>query len=113
MTLIRSIAIGVLFSMLFTYAMHYFGEWKMENYRPDPDTTSSVIVFNKCAVFNDVHILRPNTTTSSGNDVTNELKLTGSFMNFFDGHVVVMIIIAIVLGLIVFGIRTGLKKNVS
>src|SRR5215207_8945288 len=88
-TVIRSLATGVLLSMITTYLLHVFGEWKLENYRPDPDTTGSLILYNTCAVFGDEHILRPN-NISTISDSIDGTKLTGSFMNFFDGHIPAM-----------------------
>ena len=104
MVIIRSLATGVLLSMLISYLVHVFGKWRLENYRPDPETTSSLVLYNTCAVFGDEHILRPDNiaTTSEGIDAT---KLTGSFMNFFDGHIAVMVILSVVSGGIIFLLR--------
>jgi len=110
-TLIRSIAIGVLLSMLFTYGVHVFGKWEVENYRPDSQTTSSVLLYNKCAVFGDTHTLRPNSDISSMGDSIDGIKLGGSFMNFFDGHLVAMVVLSLVLDIIVFAIRSRITKN--
>lgn len=110
-TLIRSIAIGVLLSMLFTYGVHVFGKWEIENYRPDSQTTSTVLLHNTCAVFGATHTLRPNTDVSSMGDGIDGTKLSGSFMNFFEGHIVAMVILALVLGMAIFAIRKRTKKS--
>ena len=108
-TFVRSLATGILLSMLASYLLHVFGEWKLENYRPDPDTTSSLIVYNTCAAFGDQHILRPN-NISSMSDGVDEMKFTGSFMNFFDGHIPAMILLSLVFGGIIFLIRRSLQR---
>ena len=110
-TLARSIAMGVLLSMLFFYGVHVLGTWEVENYRPDEETTSTVLLHNKCAVLGDTHTLRPNTDVSAMGDGIDGTKLGGSFMNFTDGHVVGMAILSLLLGGIIFAIRTRLKKN--
>ena len=110
-TLARSIATGVLVSMLFFYGVHVLGKWEIENYRPDEETTSTVLLHNKCAVLGDTHTLRPNTDISAMSDGIDGTKLGGSFMNFTDGHVVGMAILSLLLGGIIFAIRTRLKKN--
>jgi len=107
----RSLAIGVLLSMLFFYGIHVFGEWKIENYRPDPETTSSVVLHNKCAIFGDTHTLRPNTDVSGMGEGIDGTKLAGSFMNFFDGHVIAMIIVSILLGGLIFVFRNRRKTH--
>ena len=109
--LARSIAMGVLLSMLFFYGVHVLGTWEVENYRPDEDTTSTVLLHNKCAVLGDIHTLRPNTDVSAMGDGIDGTKLGGSFMNFTDGHVVGIAILSLLLGGIIFAIRTRLKKN--
>lgn len=38
-------------------------------------------------------------------------KLGASFMNFFDGHIGAMILLAILLGAIIFVFRNRIKKN--
>ena len=43
---IRSLAAGVLLSMAFTYAVHVLGTWTVENYRPDDQTTYTVLLHN-------------------------------------------------------------------
>src|SRR5215204_2094124 len=110
-TFIRFLAIGVLLSMAFTYSVHVMGEWKIENYRPDSQTTSTVLLHNKCAVFGVLHTLRPNTDMSTLGDGIDGTKLGGSFMNFIDGHVVVMIILSLVFGVGILLIRNAVKKN--
>ena len=109
--LARSIAMGVLLSMLFFYGVHVLGTWEVENYRPDEETTSTVLLHNKCAVLGDTHTLRPNTDVSAMGDGIDGTKLGGSFMNFTDGHVVGIAILSLLLGGIIFAIRTRLKKN--
>ncbi len=103
--LTRSIAMGVLLSMLSFYGIHVFGTWEVENYRPDPETTSSVLLHNKCAVLGSEHTLRPNMDVSAMDSGINGTKLAGSFMNFFDGHIIAMIIFSMVLGGIIFMLR--------
>ena len=102
--LARFFAGGMLLSMVAVYLLHYFGTWEQGTERPDPETTSSVIVMNKCAVLGDVHILRPGSSLTT-NDNTKKLKLGASFMNFFDGHIVMIIVIAFELTLTMFLIR--------
>ena len=104
-------AMGVLLSMLLTYAAHVFGRWNSENYRPHSQTTFTLLLYNKCAVFGDTHTLRPNTGISSMGDGINGTKLTGSFMSFTDGHVVAMTILSVVLGGCIFALRSKLKKS--
>jgi hypothetical protein len=98
MIFVRSTAMGVLLSMFFFYAIHVLGEWQLENYRPDPETTSSVLLHNKCAILGNTHTLRPNTGISAIGDGIEEIKLTGSFMNLIDGHVPAMAILSLLLG---------------
>lgn len=101
----RSIAMGVLVSMVFFYAIHVFGEWRIENYRPDPETTSSVLLHNTCAVAGAHHTLRPGADAGELGEGISGLKLMASFMNFFDGHIVGMISLALLLGGAIFFIR--------
>jgi hypothetical protein len=103
--LVRSIAIGVLLSMVFFYSIHVFGTWEIENYRPDPETTYTVLLHNKCAVLGNTHTLRPNTDVSGMGEGIDVTKLGGSFMNFFDGHIAGMIILSLLLGGVIFTIR--------
>lgn len=110
-SLARSMAMGILLSMAITYGAHVFGTWKMENYRPDPETTSSLLLYNKCALFGDTHTLRPATGISSLSDGIDGTKLAGSFMSFSDGHVAAMVILSVVLGGIIFFIRKMLSKK--
>lgn len=44
-------------------------------------------------------------------DGVNGTKLTGSFMNFTDGHIVAMAILSFVSGLIIFVIRNSIRKS--
>lgn len=116
LSFIRSLAAGVLLSMLFMYAVHVFGTWSAENYRPDPETTSSILLHNTCAVFGKTHTLSPNTDISGMGQGINGTKLAASFMNFFDGHFPAMIIIALSLGIIIFLARNlgwRNKKNAA
>ena len=110
-SLARSIAMGVLLSMFFFYSIHVMGKWSIENYRPDPETTSTVLLHNECAVLGDTHTLRPNTDVSAMGDGIDGTKLTGSFMNFADGHVSAMVILSLLFGGVVFAIRNQVKKN--
>lgn len=109
LTFIRSFATGVLLSMVFFYCIHYFGEWRMENYRPDPETTSSLLLHNTCAVLNSEHTLRPGSDSASGG--VDGIKFAASFMNFADGHILGMFILALLLGLIIFPLRNKMKKK--
>lgn len=107
----RSLAMGVLLSMFFFYGIHVLGEWQTENFRPDPETTSSVLLHNTCAVLHDVHTLRPNTDISAMGDGVSGIKLAGSFMIFFEGHIITMIIFALVTGGLIFAVRGRKKKD--
>ena len=107
----RSIAMGVLFSLLFVYGVHVLGEWKIENYRPDPETTSTVLLYNKCAVFGTTHTLRPNTDVSAMDEGIDGTKLSGSFMNFFDGHIVAIVILSLASGVLIFILRRMVRKK--
>lgn len=110
-TFVRSLAMGILLSMLFFYGIHVFGTWRVENYRPDPETTSTVLLHNTCIIFNKTHTLRPNTDISKMDKSIDGTKLGASFMNFFDGHIGAMILLAILLGAIIFVFRNRIKKN--
>ena len=109
----RSIGMGVLLTMLFFYAIHVLGEWHIENYRPDPETTSTVLLKNTCAVFGTTHVLRPNTDVSAMGDGIDGTKLGGSFMNFFDGHIIAMLILSIVMTGLIFLIRKKLSRQIK
>ena len=109
--LVRSMAMGVLLSMMFFYSVHVFGTWEIENYRPDPETTSTVLLHNKCAIFGKTHTLRPNTDISAMDKSIYGTKLGGSFMNFFDGHIVAMVILSLLFGGLIFAFREVRKKN--
>ncbi|MEO6669417.1 MAG: hypothetical protein ABIN36_08075 [Ferruginibacter sp.] len=111
LTLARSIAMGVLLTLLFFYGIHVFGEWQVEDYRPDPETTSTVLLHNKCAILGSTHTLRPNTNVSMMGSGIDGTKLGGSFMNFTDGHIAAMLIVSLLLGWPVFLIRNKLKKR--
>lgn len=110
-TLSRSIAMGVLLSMAFVYGVHVLGEWKIENYRPDPETTGTVLLHNKCAIFGTIHTLRPNTDVSAMGDGIDGTRLSGSFMNFFDGHIVAMILLSLLTGGVIFALRRMKKRK--
>lgn len=108
---VRSIAMGVLISMLLFYGAHVFGSWTVENYRPDPETTSTILLHNKCAVIGSTHTLRPNTDISGLGEGIDGTKLSGSFMNFFDGHVPGILGLSILLGSLIFLIRDRVSKR--
>jgi hypothetical protein len=110
-SLVRSVAMGILLSMLFFYSIHVFGTWRVENYRPDPETTSTVLLHNNCLIFDKTHTLRPNTDISKMDNSIDGTKLGGSFMNFFDGHISAMVIFSLLLGGIIFVFRNMIKKN--
>ncbi len=93
------------------YAVHVLGSWTVENYRPDSDTTYTVLLHNKCALFGHVHTLRPNTDVSSMTSGIDGTKLGGSFLIFFDGHILAMILIAFVIGGLVFALRRNKKST--
>lgn len=109
-SLARSIAMGVLFSMFFFYSVHVLGTWEIENYHPDPETTSTVLLHNKCAIFGKTHTLRPNTDISAMDKSIDGTKLGGSFMNFFDGHIFGMVILSLLMGGLIFVFRR-MKKS--
>jgi len=109
----RSVAMGVLLSMFFFYSIHVLGKWEIENYRPDPETTSSVLLHNQCAVLGDTHTLRPNTDVSAMGKSIEGTKLAASFMNFFDGHVVAMVILSLLLGGVIFAFRRMKNRNLQ
>ena len=111
LTIARSIAMSVLLTLLFFYAIHVFGQWQVENYRPDADTTSTVLLHNKCAIFGSTHTLRPNTDVSKMGAGIDGTKLSGSFMNFTDGHVGAMIFVSLLLSIPVFLFRNGMKNK--
>ncbi len=107
----RSIGMGVLLSMIFFYAIHVFGTWKVENYRPDPETTSIILLHNTCAILGATHTLRPNTDVSAIGEGIDGTKLGASFMNFFDGHIVAMLILWVLLTGLIFIIRKKMNDN--
>lgn len=108
---IRSLAAGVLLSMILFYSIHVLGDWRAENYRPNPETTGTLLLHNTCAVLGAEHTLRPNTDISGMGESIDGTKLAGSFMNFFDGHIAGMIILALLLGGIIFILRNMSKAN--
>ena len=108
---VRSLAMGVLLSMVFFYCIHVFGTWKIENYRPDPETTSTVLLHNNCLIFDKTHTLRPNTDISKIDDSIDGTKLAGSFMIFFDGHIGAMVIFSLLSGGVIFVLRNLIKKT--
>jgi len=105
----RSLALGIILSMILCYSAHVFGTWKVEEYFPRAETTSTILLHNKCAVIGSTHTLRPNTDISGLGEGIDGTKLGGSFMNFFDGHILGMIILALILGIIIFLIRNMIK----
>jgi len=108
---VRSLAMGVLLGMVFFYCIHVFGTWKIENYRPDPETTSTVLLHNNCLIFDRTHTLRPNTDISKMDDSIDGTKLAGSFMIFFDGHISAMVIFSLLSGGVIFVFRNLIKKT--
>lgn len=111
LTFARSIAIGVLLSMVFFYCIHLFGEWMFENYRVDLETTNTPLLHNRCAIFNDLHTLRPGGDVQTIGDGIDGTKMAASFMNFFDGHVSAMIVTAIIVGAGIFGLRMMRRRR--
>jgi len=109
--LARSIAMGVLLSILVFYGIHVLGTWEIENSRPDPETTSTLLLHNKCAVLGKEHILSPNTGITAISEGIDGTKLAASFMNFFDGHIIPMVIFSLLLGGLIFAFRTRMKKK--
>lgn len=109
----RSLAQGVILNMLFFYSVHLFGSWTVENYRPHPETTYTILLKNRCALFGKIHTLRPNTDVSGIGNGINATKLSGSFMNFSDGHVSGMVILAFLSGSIIFFIRKANRSKLS
>ena len=61
---VRSLALGVILSMLLFYSAHVFGTWTVEEYFPRPETTSTIVLHNTCAILGKTHTLRPNTDVS-------------------------------------------------
>jgi hypothetical protein len=111
LTFARSLSIGLLLSILVFYAFHLFGTWKIENYRPDPETTGTVLLHNECLVFGNTHTLRPNTDVSGMDDSIDGTKLGGSFMIFFEGHIIAIIILSLFTGGAIFYFRLMRKKS--
>lgn len=107
----RSVAMGGILSMLLFYNAHVFGTWTVEEYFPRPETTSTILLHNKCAVLGSTHTLRPNTDISGLGKGIDGTKLSGSFMNFYDGHIIGMIILALLLGMVIFFIRNSIKRK--
>lgn len=93
----RSVGAGLLISMIFYYAIHVFGKWQVENYRPGPETTATILLHNQCAIVNSHHTLRPAAGKGTVGDGISGMKLAASFMLFFDGHIMDMIILAVAL----------------
>lgn len=108
---VRSIAMGILISMFLFYSAHVLGSWTVENYRPDPETTSTILLHNKCAVIGSTHILRPNTDIAGLGEGIDGTKLTGSFMNFFDGHILGLLGLSILLGSLIYFIRNRVNRQ--
>lgn len=107
----RSLALGIILSMILCYSAHVFGTWKVEEYFPCAETTSTILLHNKCAVIGSTHTLRPNTDVSHLSEPVDGTKLAGSFMNFSDGHVTGMIGLALLLGSMIFFIRNMKKRS--
>ncbi|MEO6638450.1 MAG: hypothetical protein ABIN25_09240 [Ginsengibacter sp.] len=108
----RCVAMGVILSMLLFYSAHVFGTWAVEEYFPRPETTGTILLHNTCVVLGNTHTLRPNTDVSGLGAGIDGTKLSASLMNFLDGHIIGIIILALLLGTIIFFIRTGIKRNV-
>lgn len=107
----RCVAMGVILSMLLFYSVHVFGTWTIEEYFPRPETTSTILLHNKCAVLGNTHTLRPNTNIAGLGDGINGTKLSGSFMNFSDGHILGMIFLAFLSGMVIFSLRIVLNRK--
>lgn len=99
---VRSLALGVILSMLLFYSAHVFGTWTVEEYFPRPETTSAILLQNTCAILGKTHTLRPNTDVSGLGEAIDGTKLSGSFMNFLDGHIFSMTVTAAILGILIF-----------
>jgi len=108
---VRSVAAGVIISMLFFYGVHVLGKWSVEDYRPDPETTGTILLKNTCAVFGNTHVLRPNTAIGSIGEGIDGARLSGSFMNFTDGHIPAMAALALLLGTLIFILRNRKKSS--
>ncbi len=111
MRFVRALALGVIVSMLFFYAVHVLGTWTVEEHFPRPETTSTMLLHNKCAILGKTHTLRPNTDVSGLGAAIDWTKLAGSFINFIDGHVFSMIVTAAILGMLIFGSRN--RKRIT
>ena len=111
MRFVRSITMGVILILLLFYSVHVFGTWSVEEYFPRPETTSTILLHNKCAVLGSTHTLRPNTDILGLGDGIDGIELSGSFMNFSDGHIVGMITVAIGLGIVIFFVRNSIKRK--
>ncbi|MEP6712827.1 MAG: hypothetical protein ABJA37_10445 [Ferruginibacter sp.] len=107
----RCVAMGVILSMLLFYNAHVFGTWTVEEYFPRPETTSTILLHNKCAVLGSTHTLRPNTDVSGLGERIDGTKLSASFMNFSDGHFSGIIILALISGMVIFFIRNSIKRK--
>jgi hypothetical protein len=107
----RSLSMGVIISFIFLFFVHALGSWEVENYRPNNQTTFTLLLHNKCAVYHKEHVLRPNTPVPEMGAGLNGTKLSGSFMNFTDGHIVDMLIITLIMGVVIFIIRRRLNKK--
>jgi hypothetical protein len=105
----RSLAMGAILSMLLFYCAHVFGTWTVEEFFPRPETTSTILLHNTCAILGKTHTLRPNTDVSGLGEAIDGTKLSGSFMNFFDGHIPGMLGTAAILGILIFMIRNKSK----
>ncbi len=108
---VRSLAMGVILSMVLFYSAHVFGTWTVEEYFPRPETTSTILLHNKCAVLGSTHTLRPNTDISGLGEGIDGTKLSGSFMNFSNGHIMGMSMLALGLGIVILFIRDSIKRK--
>jgi len=112
-SIVQPIAVGILLSMVFFYGIHVLGTWQIENYRPNDQTTYTVLLHNTCAILGDTHTLRPNTGIAAISDGIDGTKLSGSFMNFTDGHIVAMAVFSLLLGGVIIAFRKMIKNSVQ
>jgi hypothetical protein len=59
-SLVRSAEMRALLGLLFCYSVHVLGEWKPDNNRPNPETTSTMLIHNKFVIFRKAHTLTTN-----------------------------------------------------
>jgi len=101
----RSVAIGVLVSLVLFYAIHLFGSWTSAFYQPDPETTGNQVLYNKCAILGKTHNLHPGTENYRIGSGVDSTKAAGSFLIFFEGHILAMLIFSLFLGALIFLLR--------